>query len=196
MKKKIIGLLVVTTFILFTGCSHKQTEGRETKNVTINDVLPENRLNTDANYWEYSFEELQEVSDVIVKVQVTDELSLNNSREVIDSNGDVAYGCSVRQVTPIKFYKNALDIDEDASILVQDDAAIREMNGKYYFEAINDTVPLVQGDTYILYLQKQDHSFDDSLVIISGDSGKIHLDNPYENNCDKAIIDKTLEKYK
>lgn len=185
------------TFLLCltaTACGSSQRAQEDTA-VTLADISSDHRVCSDAVYWEFSYEELQEKADVIARVQVLDELSSANSYTKSDENGLIASFCSARQVQPLEIYKNTIGLDEDQPFLVQEDAAIYLFNGEYYYDSLNDQTPLAKGDTYILYLQKQENALDNTLVIMSGENGTISIDNPDENEAYSEIAEQTLDEY-
>lgn len=177
-----------------TSCGESQSAQKDTV-ITVADIASDHQLSSDALYWEFSYEELQEKADVIAKVQVLDELSSANSYTQADENGLIASFCSAREVQPLEFYKNSIGLDESQPFLVQEDAAIYLSNGEYFYDSLNDQTPLVKGDTYILYLQKQDNAIEGTLVIMSGANGTVHIENPDENEAHADIVEQTLEEY-
>ena len=194
MKKSITLFLLATMGCSLLACG-KQDAATSSTAVGMNDISPENKISSDAAYWGYSFEELQEEADVIARVSVVDELTSENSYTQTDDSGLVSYAGSLREVKPLEIYKDNIGLNMDKTFLVQDDAAIYLSNGEYYYEALNDAIPLVKDDTYLLYLQKQENSFEHALVIMSGYNGKIHLENPSECEQYNDIVQKTIQEY-
>ncbi len=192
MKKVISVVLLCAMCCCLISCNKKQADKEVVK---LDDISQNHRINSDAVYWPFSFDELQEEADVIARVQVMDELTSDNTHVQKDDEGHVALVCSAREVKLLEAYKDTIGLTADSTFLVQDDAGIYLSDGEYIYSTINDAVPLVKGDTYILYLQKQANSIEDILVIMSGYNGMIHLENPYESPDFTDIVDKTFEKY-
>ena len=88
MKKHYL-LLTFLLCLTATACGSSQRAQEDTA-VTLADISSDHRVCSDAVYWEFSYEELQEKADVIARVQVLDELSSANSYTKSDENGLIA----------------------------------------------------------------------------------------------------------
>ena len=179
---------------LIGGCGEEQSvdkkEALESNVITVEDIAPERILNSDALYWGYTYEELKESSDAIVKVKVLDDLTSENSlADYDDANDWIIRFCSARSVRALEFYKNETELSVGDTFKVQQNAAIFLSNGEYFMDSLNGEEPLVRGETYILYLQKDSIAMSGELVIMSGENGLIHLENLAE---DQQFIDITV----
>ncbi len=187
-------------FLFVGGCGKPQpsdkAESAESDMITVENIAPDHILNSDALYWSYTYEELKEKADAIVKVKVLDDLTLENSLADYESeNGWVTNFCSARSVQALEFYKNETGISMGDTFLVQQEAAIYMSNGEYFMNSLNGETPLLRDNTYILYLQKADTSMSGELVIMSGENGLIHLENLTEDQQFIDITVKTLAEF-
>ncbi len=178
------------------GQSANKAEAQENEVITVENIAPERILNSDAMYWGYTYEELKESSDAIAKVKVLDDLTSENSfADYDDENGWVIRFCSARSVQALEFYKNETDLWVGDVFRVQQNAAIFPSNGEYFMDSLNGEEPLVRGETYILYLQKDSIAMSGELVIMSGENGLIHLENLTEDQKFFDITVKTLAEF-
>lgn len=200
-KNKFKGMLLGCCMcFLIGGCGEGQSankaEAQENEVITVENIAPERILNSDAMYWGYTYEELKENADVIVKVKVLDDLTSGNSlADYENETGWVIRFCSARSVQVLELYKNETELSVGDTFLVQQEAAIYLSNGEYFMNSLNGEMPMLRDNTYILYLQKADTSMSGELVIMSGENGLIHLENLTEDQKFIDITVKTLAEF-
>jgi len=119
----------------------------------------------------YDYQSIKAEAGMIAKVQVLDELSMENSTFLRTEDGsDRVYGFfSKREVRILEYYKNAPGYDNGIILGVLDKAAVSETafwHGEGY-------EPLAKDGVYILYLSNETATRDWS--IISAENGRVSL---------------------
>lgn len=170
--------------------------------VKLSNIPKDKRISFDKDVTTYSYEELKERASTIVKVEILDELSSDNSLiEEQEENGMDKF-CAVRSVRALEIYKNTGELSVGDEFQVEECCTVYEQDGEYYQKTINHTPSLEKGGTYILFLDDGADSISGNPCIISNVNGMVKLDLPllkndfYEVNV-KAIVEygSNLQEY-
>lgn len=168
---KTLSILFLCTQIFLCACGVQKAQ-----KVTANDIPAENKLSADAEYITYQYEDLKEAAVTIVKAEVLDELTSENSLSEYDEDyGMVVRFCAVRSLRALEVYKGDLSAGDEFQ--VQECCAIYEVDGEYYQDTLDDTPPLRQGGTYILFLNGGD-TMSGKPGIIGCKNGAVDLEQP------------------
>ncbi len=192
-------LLCISSFV--SGC---RTEGNsvhntETNNteitITESDIPDENKVSALAEYATYNYEGLKDKAVSIVKVEVLDELSLENS--MVDCNEESGFPmrfCAVRKAEVLEVYKGDEELKPGDTISVQENTAIYEYNGEYYQTSIDDVQSLQKGGRYILFLNSG-KNMSGNPGIVGCKDGTIQLDELPQKDESYDIAVKAIVEY-
>lgn len=180
IKKGMVLSWILCLPIFFCACAGQKTQVK----VTLDDIPRENRLSADAEYITYQYEDLKEEAVTIAKVEVLDELSSENSlAEYYEEYGMVVRFCAVRSVRALEVYKTDGDLSAGDEFQVQECCAIYEIDGEYYQDTLDDTPPLQQGETYLLFLNNGGaDTMSGKPGIIGCENGVVELSQPSAND--------------
>ncbi len=134
----------------------------------------------------YNYKDLKEEAKLIVLIECLDDITKLNSN--IYYEGDFLVGFSSnRKVRILESYKGNYSINDELSIL--EPVGVTDENEMLYMD---DYRPLKKGDKYILFLS--DNNMTQELSVISGNNGKIQLED-FENNDYMDIALKTIAEF-
>ncbi len=172
------------------------TENADAKNtdvVSLKDLTQDQIFYSDGDFVDFTYEDLKKHAVSIVKAEVTDELTSENSMSHMDEDGYVTSFCSVRTVKLLDVYQDSAGYSAGDEIKVQDWSAIFEENGEMHMDSYGPK-PLIKGDTYILYLENGS-TMSGSPCIISGFLGQVNL-NALSAECENYnILVKTIVEF-
>lgn len=178
--------------IILCACGSNEQQAK----VTSADIPKENKLSCVAEFVTFPYEELKEESSIIVKVEVLDELSSENSlTDFSEEYGMVIRFCAVRSVRVLEVYKNDRELSAGDELQVQESCAIYKMDGEYYQDTMDDTPPLQKGDTYILFLDDGTENMSGKPSIISCQNGMVELSQPIADDGFFDVSVKAIVEY-
>lgn len=164
--------------------------------VKLSNIPKDKRISFDKDFTTYSYEELKEKASTVVKVEILDELSSDNSltdkQEEID---EIDKFCALRSVRALEIYKNSGELSAGDEFQVEECCAVYEQEGKYYQKTINHTPSLEKGKTYILFLDDGVDSLSGNPRLVSNENGMVKLDIPLLNNDFYEINIKAIVEY-
>lgn len=148
------------------------------------------QITIDCDFQSFTFDELNEEADIIVRVKVADELTEENSFEIVSrESGDTAGIFAERKCIAVEYYKDEtgrnaeeLTVIEPAGVI---DGVINRMGS--YMSLDKDT-------DYVLYLRVDPDT--GNKYIISGNNGVVRLDGSDWVNWEfPEIAEETVKDY-
>lgn len=140
-----------------------------------------------ADMAECNFDELQEDSQVIALVEISDEFKKENSNLTYDSYGDLMDFYTTRTAKVLELYKDERNIKDSLEFI--EPAAVDEDGSMV---TIEDYRPLKKGLKCILYLS--DSTKIHKLSLMGTSDSFVNIENPSSNPNDEIAF-KTLVKY-
>ena len=177
MKRILITLLLLCLLATcLTACAGATEESEEGDEITI-----------EVDFTEFEYDLLKNATLVLARVEVLDDLSEENS---VTETGEKATAYSMRKIRILDVYKDnsSKKYKKGDEIAVMESTAI--IDGKYVHAKGYDK--LAKGKKYILFMS--DKSESGKYSIISGNNGKIDLENISENPCFDIAV-KTLAEF-
>ncbi len=175
-KAKIICIfsIICMTIFLQVGCGQK------------NDVAED--IAVQGSFVEFSYEELKDTAKIIAKIEVTDDLTTENSFEITDPETGTSGGFyGKRTCKVLEYYKDVTgNYAEELSFI--EAAAIIE--GQYLH--IDGYDAIQKGHQYIVYLNDDTASGD--MSVMSCNNGVVRLDEKESNLQFPEIAAKTIEE--
>ncbi len=145
----------------------------------------------------YTYEELKERADAIVKVKIKDELTKENSvykeAEPNVYNRDTGWCYSLREVEVLEVYQGAEDWNVGDTKKIQDACAIIPDGNRWVLYIFDEYGPPEKDATYLLFLEKGTRSGEPG--IINYGNGSVNLDSPEKNqypDIEKAAIEEFI----
>lgn len=145
----------------------------------------------------YTYEELKERADAIVKVKIKDELTKENSvykeAEPNVYNHDSGWCYSLREVEVLEVYRGAEDWNVGDTKKVQDACAIIPDGNRWVLYMFDGYEPPEKDAAYLLFLENSTRSGE--LGIINYGNGSVNLDSPEKNqypDIEKAAIEEFI----
>ncbi len=162
--------------------------------VKISNIPKDKRISFDADFTTYSYEELKEKASTIVKVEILDELSSENSLTEKQENETDNF-CAVRSVRALEIYKNSGELSTGDEFQVEECCTVCEQDGEYYQKTLNHTPPLEKGGTYVLFLNDGENSQSGNPRMVSNANGIVKLDLPLLKNDFFEVNVKAIVEY-
>ena len=147
----------------------------------------------------FTYEELKECADAIVKVRIKDNLTKKNSvyeeaeYRAYNNYSDTGWCYSLREVEVLEVYQGAEDWKVGDIKKVQDACAIIPDGNKWFLYMFDEYEPPEKDATYLLFLEKGTRSGE--LGIINYGNGSVNLDKPEKNqypDIEKAAIEEFI----
>lgn len=133
----------------------------------------------------YTYDELKERADAIVKVKIKDELTKENSvykeaePNAYNKNQDMGWCYSLREAEVLEVYSGAEDWKIGDTKKIQDACAIIPEGNKWFLYIFDGYEPPEKNRTYLLFLENETKSGEPA--IINYGNGSINLDEPEKN---------------
>lgn len=169
-KKKMIAPIAV---LLTTLGIYVYSKSDDETNVVPSDLID---IEVQGSFAVFSYEELQDIADIVALVEVNDNLSVNNSTVLYadEESNDMSGFYGEREVRVIEYFKN--DIGSGEILTLIEPAVITEKNEYIHSE---DYEKLEKGQQYLVFLSNDTPS--KQLSIISASNGKVDVLNPEDN---------------
>lgn len=158
--------------------SSEDESGKDTEEIETVDLMEM------ADMVVYTYEELKERADVIVKVKIKDELTKENSvyKEAEPSaynNSDTGWCYSLREAEVLEVYRGAEDWKVGDTKKIQDACAIIPEGNRWFLYIFDEYEPPEKDTTYLLFLENGTRS--GKPAIINYGNGSVNLDEPEKN---------------
>lgn len=133
----------------------------------------------------YTYDELKECADAIVKVKIKDKLTKENSvykeaePNAYNKNQDMGWCYSLREAEVLEVYSGAEDWKIGDTKKIQDACAIIPEGEQWFLYIFDGYEPPEKGTTYLLFLENETKSGEPA--IINYGNGSINLDEPEKN---------------
>lgn len=149
-----------------------------------------NPISISGSFQEFNYEELKQNSSVIALVEITDNLTNENSViNLLEDSITISGFYGKRTAKVIKYYKNTNGYGENLTII--EPAIITKENQYIHLE---DYEKMECGNKYIVFLSDSTES--GNLSIISGNNGKINVSNFNDNDSDyNDILIKSIVEF-
>lgn len=190
----IIFVAAVVVFILVMASDNLKEESKSVEKIETVDLIEM------ADMVVYTYEELKERADAIVKVKVKDELTKENSvykaaePKAYNNNGDTGWCYSLREVEVLEIYRGAEDWNVGDTVKIQDACAIIPEEGRWFLYVFDEYEPPEKDTTYLLFLENGTGS--GKPAIINYGNGSVNLDEPEKNpypDIAKAAIEEFVD---
>ncbi len=167
-------LIVFSLVLAITGCGQK--------NAALEDIPVQ------GSFVQFSYEDLKETAKIIAKVEVTDDLSAENSFELTDPETGSSGGFyGKRTCKVLEYYKDVTGNFADELSFIEAAAII----GNQYLH-MDGYDALQKGHQYIVYLNDDTASGD--MSIMSCNNGVVRLDESENNSQFPEIAAKSIEE--
>lgn len=132
----------------------------------------------------YTYDELKERADTIVKVKIKDELTKENSiykaaEPGSYNNSDTGWCYSLREAEVLEVYRGGEDWHAGDTVKIQDACAIIPEGDQWFLYIFDGYEPPEKDTTYLLFLENETKSGEPA--IINYGNGSINLDEPEKN---------------
>lgn len=147
----------------------------------------------------YTYEELKERADAIVKAKIKDNLTKENSvykeaeYRAYNNYSDTGWCYSLREVEVLEIYQGAEDWNVGDTKKIQDACAIVPEGKRWFLYMFDEYEPPEKDATYLLFLE--DGTKSGELGIINFGNGSVNLDRPEKNqypDIEKAAIEEFI----
>ena len=179
----IIFIILILIFLFFALHNRKEISNSPAINGLDTEMLETVDLMEMVDMIVYTYEELKERADAIVRVKITDELTKENSvyrlAEPNVYSRDTGWCYSLREAEVIEVYRGGEDWHAGDTIKIQDACAIVPDGEKWFLYTFDEYEPPKKDTEYLLFLENGTKSGEPA--IINYGNGSVNLDEPEEN---------------